>query len=149
MSQWVYGSYKAELFLDPCEGDMPEYAGEVEEALSRLGMKEFQGFSLKSLFWALAGEPMGATLTSGAGRELMAKASSVSQANGVWHLEFDGLPFTLDLTPLQVDDLWVHRRAQSHPMRSIQGKAKAPVLVETPYAGLTWSQYAWLAGEEK
>ena len=144
MSQWVLKAYRAELEIEPCEGDMAGYAGEVEEALKRYGLKEFEGFSLKSLFFASAGfEPLSATLTSAVGRSLMEKASSLSQHNRVWHLEFDGAPFSVDLAPLSVDDLWMNRRVASRPMRKVEGNAKAPILVSTPYADLTWFQYAF------
>lgn len=138
MSQWVYGAYNATLNIQPCEGDMVEYSAEVEEALKKYGLREFEGFPLSTFFWALSGSPLTAILTSGVGQNLIKSASSVSANGGVIHLEFEDKPFEVDLEPFR--DLFGHRYAHSRPLREVKGESRR-ALVSSGFKGLTWAEY--------
>ena len=147
MSQWVYGAYNATLNIQPCEGDMVEYSAEVEEALKKYDLREFEGIPLSSFFWACNGEPLKAVMTSGVGRNLMGIADRVSQSGGVWHLEFDGVPFTVDLEPFR--DLFGHRYAKTDKRRKSGAFAKVShIFVHTPFASLSEKDYAELVPKE-
>lgn len=146
MSQWVYGAYRATLHIQPCEGDMVEYSSEVEEALKKYDLREFQGIPFSAFFWASAGEPIKAVLTSGVGRNLMSKANSIWQSGGVWHLEFDGQPFVVDLEPALERG---HRIAKTDKRRKIGASVKPfHVFIPTPFAALSEKDYAELVPKE-
>lgn len=146
MSQWVYGAYNATLNIQPCEGDMVEYSSEVEEALKKYDLREFEGIPFSTFFWACNGSPLTAILTSGVGRNLMSIADRVSQSGGVWHLEFDGVPFEVDLEPAME---YGHRYLKSDKRRKIGAFAKVShIFVHTPFASLSEKDYAELVPKE-
>jgi hypothetical protein len=146
MSQWVYGAYNATLNIHPCEGDMVEYCAEVEEALKKYDLREFEGIPFSAFFWALSGSPLTAILTSGVGRNLMSIADRVSQSGGVWHLEFDGVPFEVDLEPALE---WGHRFVQTPKTRKVKASAKPQSLfVPSPFSSLSEKDYAELVPKE-
>lgn len=146
MSQWVYGAYNATLNIQPCEGDMVEYSAEVEEALKKYDLREFEGIPFSAFFWACNGSPLTAILTSGVGRNLMSVADNVSMSGGVWHLEFDGVPFEVDLEPAME---YGHRYAKTDKTRKIGAFAKVShIFVHTPFASLSEKDYAELVPKE-
>lgn len=146
MSQWVYGAYKATLNIQPCEGDMAEYSAEVEEALKKYDLREFEGIPFSTFFWACNGSPLTAVMTSGVGRNLMSIASSVSMTGGVWHLEFEGEPFEVDLEPAME---YGHRYAKTDNRRKVGAFAKVShIFVHTPFASLSEKDYAELVPKE-
>lgn len=146
MSQWVYGAYNATLNIQPCEGDMVEYSAEVEEALKKYDLREFEGIPFSAFFWACSGEPLKAVMTSGVGRNLMSIADRVSQSGGVWHLEFDGVPFEVDLEPAME---YGHRYAKTDKRRKSGAFAKVShIFVHTPFASLSEKDYAELVPKE-
>ena len=146
MSQWVYGAYNATLNIQPCEGDMVEYSTEVEEALKKYDLREFEGIPFSAFFWACNGEPLKAVMTSGVGRNLMGIADRVSQSGSVWHLEFDGVPFEVDLEPAME---YGHRYAKTDKTRKIGAFAKVShIFVHTPFASLSEKDYAELVPKE-
>lgn len=146
MSQWVYGAYNATLNIQPCEGDMVEYSAEVEEALKKYDLREFEDIPFSAFFWACNGSPLTAILTSGVGRNLMSVADNVSMSGGVWHLEFDGVPFEVDLEPAME---YGHRYAKTDKTRKIGAFAKVShIFVHTPFASLSEKDYAELVPKE-
>ena len=146
MSQWVYGAYNATLNIQPCEGDMVEYSSEVEEALKKYDLREFEGIPFSAFFWACNGEPLKAVMTSGVGRNLMGIADNVWQSGGVWPLEFDGVPFEVDLEPAME---YGHRYAKTDKRRKIGAFAKVShIFVHTPFVSLSEKDYAELVPKE-
>ena len=146
MSQWVFGRYKAVLNIKPCDGDFSDYSLEVEEALKKLDLKEFEGACPKLLFWACNGSPMTAVLTSGVGQNLMKLASSVSSSGGVIHLEFEDKPFVVDLEPALE---WGHRFVQTPKTRQIKASVSpSRVFIPSPFSSLSEKDYADLVPKE-
>lgn len=146
MSQWVYGAYRATLNIQPCEGDLIEYSAEVEKALKKFDLREFEGIPFSVFFWASVGEPLKAVLTSGVGRNLMSKANSISQSGGVWHLEFEGQPFEVDLEPALDCG---HRFAKTDNTRKIGASVKpSRLFVPSPFSSLSEKDYAELVPKE-
>lgn len=146
MSQWVYGKYKAVLNIKPCDGDFSDYSLEVEEALKKLGLKEFEGASPKLLFWACNGSPITAVMTSGVGQNLMKLASSVSESGSVIHLEFEGEPFEVDLEPALE---WGHRFVQTPKTRQIKASVRpSRLFIPSPFSSLSEKDYAELVPKE-
>lgn len=146
MSQWVYSAYRATLNIQACEGDLAEYSAKVEKALRKYDLREFEGIPLSAFFWACAGEPLKAVLTSGVGRNLMSLADSVSMSGGVWHLEFDGAPFEVDLEPAMERG---HRFVKTDKTRKIGASVKpSRLFVPSPFASLSEKDYAALVPKE-
>lgn len=146
MSQWVYGAYRATLNIQPCEGDMVDYSAQVEKALKKYNLREFEGIPFSSFFWACTGEPIKAVLTSGVGRNLMSVADSVSLSGGAWHLEFDGQPFEVDLEPASG---CVHRVASTAMTRKVGASVKpSRFFVPSPFSSLSEKDYAELVPKE-
>ena len=147
MSQWVYGAYHATLNIQPREGDMVEYSAEVEEALKKYDLREFEGIPFSAFFWACNGEPLKAVMTSGVGRNLMGIADNVSMIGGMWHLEFDGAPFTVDLEPFR--DLFGHRYARTDKTRKVGASVKpSRLFIPSPFSALSEKDYAELVPKE-
>ena len=146
MGHLVYGAYLATLNIRPCEGDLAEYSAEVEKALKKYDLREFEGLPLSTFFWVCTGEPLKAVLTSGVGRNLMSIADNVWQSRGIWHLEFDGEPFEVDLEP--VFDRG-HRIVQTPKTRKIGASVKpSSLFIPTPFASLSEKDYAELVPKE-
>lgn len=146
MSQWVYGAYNATLHIQPCEGDMVEYCAEVEEALKKYDLREFEGIPFSTFFWACNGSPLTAILTSGVGRNLMSIADRVSQSGGVWHLEFDAVPFEVDLEPAME---YGHRYARTDKTRKVASSVKpSRLFIPSPFSSLSEKDYAELVPKE-
>lgn len=146
MSQWVYGKYKAVLNIKPCDGDFSDYSIEIERGLEELDLKEFEGASPKLLFWAMSGSPMTAILTSGVGQNLIKLATSVSENGGVWHLEFDGAPFEVDLEPAME---YGHRYARTDKTRKVGASVKpSRLFIPSPFSSLSEKDYAELVPKE-